>query len=430
MAGIENRNSGPRLIRPATPLGLFCWALYDWANSSFATIIQTFVFAAYFTRRIAENETVGTVQWGNTFSIAALLIAVGGPLLGAVADQTGRRKHLLAWCTLLCIIATGLLWYARPGSPVWLSLLLVGAATVGFEYAGLLYNGMLPDLVGKERMGRWSGWGWGLGYAGGLASLILALVVLVNNSPGWFDFDRGQAEHVRATFPLVSAWYLLFSLPLFLFTPDRPASGRSWQQAVVGALRQLTDSARNIRKYRHIVRFLVARMFFIDGLATVFAFGGIYAAGTFQMNEEQILFFGIGMNITAGIGAGLFALFDDRAGGKRIIILSLIGLLFSGTMILLAQTVPVFWAFGLLLGIFIGPAQASSRSYLGRVAPEELRNEMFGLLTFSGKATSFLGPLAVGWLTYLTGSQRIGMSSVLFFFIIGLLLMLTVPADS
>jgi UMF1 family MFS transporter len=419
-----------RLQGPVTTRALFSWALYDWANSSFATIIQTFVFAAYFTRQVAENETLGTTQWGNTFSAAALLIAIGGPLLGAITDQAGRRKVLLGICTMVCILATGLLWYVRPGSSsVWPALLLVGLATVGFEYAGLLYNAMLPDLADRDRMGRWSGWGWGLGYAGGLASLVLALLVFVDSPGEWFGLDRQQAEHVRATFPLVSAWYLVFSLPLFLFTPDREASGLSWLRAVRGGLAQLAASARNIRSYRDIVRFLVARMFFIDGLATVFAFGGIYAAGTFDMNEQQILAFGIGMNVTAGLGAGLFALLDDRLGGKTIIILSLAGLLACGAMILLVHSATLFWIFGLLLGIFIGPAQASSRSYLGRVAPEALRNEMFGLLTFSGKATSFLGPLAVGWLTYATGSQRIGMSSVLFFFAIGLLLMFTVPAD-
>jgi UMF1 family MFS transporter len=413
-----------------SPLALFSWAMYDWANSSFATVIQTFVFAAYFTRQIAVNETVGTAQWGNTISLAGLLVALGGPILGALADQTGRRKPWIALFTLLCIVSTGLLWYVRPQNDGgFMALLLVGIGTVGFEFASIYYNAMLPDLAPAHRLGRWSGWGWGLGYLGGLACLVVALVVFVDNPFPWLGLSRERAEHVRATFPLVSAWFLLFSLPLFIFTPDRRHTGLSCRDAVSGSIRQLLDSARHIRQYRHIVRFLIARMFYIDALATIFAFGGVYAAGTFDMTARQVLLFGIGLNVTAGLGAATFALVDDRIGARATILLSLLGLLLSGAMILLVTATSLFWLFGLILGLFVGPAQASGRSYLARMAPLPLRNEMFGLLAFSGKATAFVGPLLVGWLTYLSGSQRVGMSSILLFFVIGFLLMLDVPAD-
>jgi len=416
--------------KPASTLALFSWAMYDWANSSYAAVIQTFVFAAYFTRQIAVDQTVGTAQWGNTISLAGLLVALGGPMLGALADQTGRRKPVLAFFSLLCIVTTSLLWYVRPGNDsVTMALLLVGIGTVGFEFAGIYYNAMLPDLAPADRLGRWSGWGWGLGYLGGLACLVVALLVFIDGDPAGFGLDREGAEHVRATFPLVAVWFLLFSLPLFLFTPDRPPTGLAWGPAVRGGLRQLLDSARHIRQYRHIVRFLIARMFYVDGLATVFAFGGVYAAGTFDMSARQVLLFGIGLNITAGLGAGSFALLDDRVGAKTTILISLVGLLLSGIMIMLVTSPRLFWLFGLLLGLFVGPAQASGRSYLARVAPPALRNEMFGLFAFSGKATAFAGPLLVGWLTYLSGSQRLGMSSILLFFVIGFLLMSGVPTD-
>jgi UMF1 family MFS transporter len=397
--------------------------MYDWANSSYATVIQTFVFAAYFTRQIAADETLGTAQWGNTISLAGLLVALGGPFLGALADQTGRRKPWIAFFSLLCIVSTGLLWYVRPeNDSAALALLLVGIGTVGFEFAAIYYNAMLPDLAPADRLGRWSGWGWGLGYLGGLACLLVALLL-------FGDGNGDAAGHIRATFPLVSAWFLFFSLPLFLFTPDRPPTGLAWRAAVRGGLRQLLDSARQIRQFRHIVRFLVARMFYIDGLATIFAFGGIYAAGSFDMSAQEVLLFGIGLNITAGLGAGTFALLDDRVGARATILFSLVGLLLSGTLILLVASPRLFWLFGLILGLFVGPAQASGRSYLARVAPPALRNEMFGLFAFSGKATAFIGPLLVGWLTYFSGSQRVGMSSILLFLVIGFLLMLGVPPD-
>jgi UMF1 family MFS transporter len=404
--------------------------MFDWANSSFASVIQTFVFAAYFTRQVAANKTVASAQWGMAISLAALLVAFGGPILGAIADQNGRRKPWIASFSLLCIAATGLLWFIKP-DPVYAmhALLLVAAGTVGFEFASIFYNAMLPSLAPAGTVGRWSGWGWGAGYLGGLACLAVALVALIRPETAWIKLGSSQAENIRATFLLVAGWYLLFSLPLLLFTPDERRDRLPLAEMVKRGWAQLLASLRHVRSYRQIVRFLIARMVYIDGLATLFAFGGVYAAGTFAMNEQQILLFGIGMNVTAGLGAAAFAFLDDRLGGKAIILLSLLGLIISGGLILIVSSPLLFWTFGLLLGIFVGPAQASSRSYLARVAPEHLQNEMFGLFALSGKATSFFGPLVVGWLTLFTGSQRLGMSGILAFFLVGGLLMLTVPPD-
>lgn len=407
---------------------LVAWAFYDWANSAFAAIISTFVFAAYFTRQVAANETVGTSQWGTTIGAAGLVVAVAGPILGAVADQSGRRKPWIAAFTLLAVIATGLLWFVQPTpSYVLLGLLLVGLGTVASEFANIFYNAMLPGLARPERTGRWSGWGWGLGYVGGLTCLSVALVAFINAEQPWLNLERDAAEHVRATFVLVAVWYLLFSLPLFVVTPDTPRLGKSFPRATVDGFRQLRHSVRHVRQYSHIVRFLIARMAFIDGLATLFAFGGVYAAGTFDMSEREVLVFGIGLNLTAGIGAIVFAWIDDWVGSKSTIMWSLTCLILLGTLALLVQTPMWFWIVGLLLGVFVGPAQAASRSYLARTAPESLRNEMFGLFALSGKATAFLGPMLVGWLTYISGSQRIGMSAIIGFFVIGFVLMLTVP---
>jgi MFS transporter, UMF1 family len=418
------------LPQTSNKAGLFSWAMFDWANSAFATVIQTFVFAAYFTRRVSADEALASAQWGYAISIAGLLVAFGGPLLGAVADQNGRRKPWIAGFSLLCIAATALLWFIKPAPGYVLpALLLVAVATVGFEFATIFYNAMLPSLASTDSLGRWSGWGWSLGYLGGLLCLVLALVALVRPETAWFALDGGQAENIRATFLLVAAWYLLFALPLFIFTPDERRDNLPLALTIQRGWAQLVETLRHVRRYRHVVRFLVARMIYINGLATLFAFGGVYAAGTFAMSEQQVLLFGIGMNVTAGLGAAAFAFLDDRLGGKTIILYSILGLTVSGGLILLVSTPLLFWTFGLLLGVFVGPAQASSRSYLARVAPAPLRNEMFGLFALSGKATSFIGPLLVGWVTLLTGSQRLGMSTILLFFLVGGVMMLTVPPD-
>jgi UMF1 family MFS transporter len=407
--------------------GLISWALYDWANSGFPTVIQTFVFAAYFTRQVARNETEGTMLWGTMIAIAGTVVSLGGPVLGAIADQGGRRKPWIAICTAVCVAATALLWLVKPSSDyVWLALILVGLGTLGLEFAIVFYNAMLAQLVPAERLGRWSGWGWALGYAGGLACLILAFVPILLTEQSWIDLDQRSAQYLRITFPLVAVWYLVFAIPLFLVTPDQPSTGKNLSQAARAGLSQIRDSIREARKYRHILLFLVARMVYINGLTTIFAFGGVYAAGTFKMTEKEIMLFGIALNVTAGIGAFGFAWIDDWIGSERTILLSLIGLLVPGILIMIVQSSAMFWIFSMILGVFVGPAQSASRSYLARIAPEGLQNELFGLEALSGKATAFLGPLVVGWVTYWTGSQRLGMSTILLFIATGLVLMIRI----
>lgn len=414
--------------KPASRAALISWALYDWANSAFFAVIQTFVFATYFIQSVAQNETIGSTQWGNTISAAGLVIALGGPVLGAVADQFGRRKPWIVAFSLLCIGATAGLWFVTPGSDsVMLALVLVFLGTVGSECAIIFYNAMLPDLTSPDKVGRWSGWAWGLGYAGGLVCLLVALYGLIDVETPPFGLDPDVAGPVRATFLLVAVWYALFALPLVFKTPDAPRTGIDMRGAIVNGWDQLRASVRNIRQYRHILRFLIARMVFIDGLATVFAFGGIYAAGTFDMQPQQVLLFGVGLNVTAGIGAALFAWIDDWLGSRQTMLISLAGLIVITSAILLVTSPTLFWVTGLALGLFVGPVQAASRTYMARVAPENLKNQMFGLLALSGKVTAFVGPLLVGWLTYAAGSQRIGMSVIVAMFLLGFGLLLRVP---
>ncbi len=409
-------------------IALFSWSLYDWANSAFFAVIQTFVFATYFMQSVAQNDTLGSTQWGNTIGAAGFVIAITAPFIGAIADQLGRRKPWIGWFSLLCILATACLWFIAPSTQYVIpALVLVFLATIGSEFAIIFYNAMLPDLASEERMGRWSGWSWGLGYAGGLACLIVALFVFVDVDNPPFGLDKASAEHVRFTFILVAVWYALFSIPMFLFTPDRPRKERKLLKAAKSGWKQLKTSIKNVRQYRHIVRFLIARMIFIDGLATVFAFGGIYAAGTFDLGERDVLLFGIGLNLTAGIGAALFAWLDDIMGSRRTMLLSLLGLIITTSGVLVVSSLHWFWTFGLILGIFVGPVQAASRTYMARVSPPDLQNQMFGLMALSGKVTAFLGPLLVGWLTYIADSQRIGMTVIVVLFALGFVLLYRLP---
>ena len=428
MQNMQKEQEIPGATSRVRPRALWSWALYDWANSAFFTIILTFVFARYFSQGVVGDDVAGTEYWGNIVGITGIVIALGAPVLGAVADRSGRRKPWLIGFTLLCVVACAMLWFVRPGmDDFWWAVVWVSLGILGAEFAFIFYNTMLPELASPEKLGRWSGWGWGLGYVGGVVCLVVALFGFVEAEPGFLGLNHDEAENVRATFVLVAIWYLVFALPLFFFTPDQPASGLSARQALRAGLGQLRQSLAQAREYSHILRFLVARMLYTDGLATVFTFGGVYAAGTFGMSQTEVLQFGIALNVTAGVGALGFAWVDDAIGGRKTIFLSLIGLSATATAILLAESVLWFWIFGMALGIFVGPLQAASRSHLARAAPEHLRNQMFGLFTFSGKATAFAGPLLVGAVTAATGSQRWGMSTILVFFAVGFLLMLTVP---
>ncbi|MEM9442450.1 MAG: MFS transporter, partial [Pseudomonadota bacterium] len=343
--------------KPAS--GQFAWALYDWANSAFAAVIVTFVFATYFSQGIAVDPITGTTEWGRAMTVSALIAAFLGPTLGAIADAGGRRKPWIFLFTWLCVIATALLWYSAP-SPDWViyTLVLVVIANLGLDMAGIFYNAMLKDLVQPERVGRLSGWAWGLGYFGGLCCLVIALFAFVQTETPLFGLDKDQAEHVRATGPLVALWLAIFSLPLFLLTPDRARGQGSISEAIRTGLGQLWQTVRNMRRYRTVGHFLLARMLYIDGLNTLFAFGGIYAAGTFGLELSDVIMFGILLNVTGGIGAFAFAWLDDRVGSKPVILIALIGLMACGLAAVITTSVTVFWIVGGLLGLFVGPTQA------------------------------------------------------------------------
>lgn len=408
-------------------LGQFSWALYDWANSAFSAVIVTFVFATYFSQGIATDPETGTARWGWALTASGIAIALLSPVLGAIADAGGRRKPWVLVFTGIAVVGCFLLWFARPEAQfVLYALVIMALANVAFELAGVFYNAMLPELVSRDYVGRLSGWAWGLGYAGGLACLILALFAFVQTDEPLFGLDKDSAEHVRITGPLVGAWFALFSLPLFLFTPDRQSAGLPARVAIERGLAQLKHTFVNVRRYRQIGLFLLARMIYTDGLNTLFAFGGIYAAGTFGMEMAQVIQFGILLNVTAGLGALAFAWVDDWLGAKRTILIALLGLLACGTTAVIATSTLVFWIAGGLLGVFVGPTQAASRSMLARMAPPHMRTEMFGLYALTGKITAYTGPFLLGTVTFYTGSQRLGIATILGFFLIGMILLLPV----
>ena len=407
------------------------WCFFDWANSAFPTVIVTFVFAAYFAKGVAANPTEGTTLWGTALSLSGIAIALASPIIGAIADRRGARKPWLAGFMLLCILCSSMLWFTQPSTDwiVW-GLVFFALANFAFEVSAVFYNAMLPSLVPPPRIGRLSGWGWGLGYAGGLCCLALTLVLFVQPETPPFGLDKAAAEHVRIVGPLVAVWFALFSVPLFVFVPDAAPTGISVARAATDGLAALYGTLRSIHHNKPLLRFLLARVLYIDGLNTLFAFGGIYAAGTFGMAVEEIILFGIALNVTAGLGAASFAWIDDWIGSKRTIMIALLGLIAVGTPILFITSKTAFWILALFLGIFMGPAQAASRSLMARLAPAGQVTEMFGLFALSGKVTAFLGPAVLAWMTAIFASQRAGMATVIVFIAAGALILTTVKEPS
>jgi len=419
------------LSRPVSAAGLWGWRLFDWANSPFPTVIVTFVFSAYYAKAVADDAATGQSWWSAAMTVSALLIALLSPPLGAIADQTGRRKPWLAGATAVAAVAAGALWFVAPG-PEWLLMgaAIVVVANVGFEIGMVFYNAMLPDLAPPNRVGRISGEAWALGYAGGLCCLLIALFGFVEADPAPFGLDKGQAEHVRAVAILVAIWIALFSIPTFLLTPDRPATGRPIGEAARLGMAQLGRTLRDIRRHKEVAKFLLARLFYVDGMNTLFAFGGVYAAGTFDMSVSEIIQFGIALNVAAGLGAWVFGHIDDRVGPKRVVLWAILGMLAMSAPLLVVEGKLWFWVFALPLGLFFGPAQTASRSLMARMAPPGMATEMFGLFALSGKATAFLGPALVFLATTATGSQRLGMAPIALLLLIGAALLLMVRVES
>ncbi len=410
---------------------ILSWCLYDWGNSAFATVIITFVFSVYFARVMVGDETAGAAQWSAAIAVSGAIIAVLSPFLGAIADYYGSRKPWIWFFTLIFAAATAFLYLGEPQAGphnILFVLALLVLANTAFEVALVFNNAMLPQIAPRDYIGRVSGWAWGMGYAGGLVCLILSLVCLVGigDRPPLVSLPTGASENIRAVGPLVAVWVMIFTLPMMFYTKDMPRTSLPMAKAVGLGIRQLGDTLLTIRHHGNMVRFLISSAIYRDGLNTLFAVGGLYAAGTFGMSFQEILFFAIGLNITAGLGAAGFAGMDDLKGSRQTVILSLCGLLFSGLAVLMVQDKILFIGLAMVMGLFIGPVQSASRTMAVRLSHPDHVGQTFGLYSLTGRVVSFFGPAAYALATYVFDSQRAGMAMILLFWLVGLVILWTV----
>lgn len=434
--------------------GALAWALFDGARAPYNVLVNIFIFSAYFTTVVVSDSVRGQVLWSYTSSVGALLVALGAPVLGAIADAGGRRKPWLAATLCVGIPSMCLLWFAVPGMSVGLGWIL--AALVGgmlfFEYSAIFCNAMLPN-VAPGRIGFWSGMGYSLGNCSGIILFVFFLLAWSWNPHPLFGLQPALHEPERAVGLLAGLWMLVFGMPMFLLTPDSPGSHVGAMQAVRDGMSRLAATLRRLGDFRRVGFFLLARLTYNEGFVVLMLFSGVYAATVMHWKAETIVVLGLCNSVAAALAGAFCGWLDDRIGSRRSAILFVAGSLLativvcstspdSAFFVRLAQpaemlggpfaTFPdrVFAGGQMAVAFFVTGGLAASRSLMAQLTPPEMLNEFFGIYSMSGTATSFVGPLAIGLVTSLSQNQRAGFAGGVVFLAVGLVLLLKVKEPS
>nr|WP_210296767.1 MFS transporter [Rhizobium sp. BK399] len=432
--------------------------LFDWAAQPFFTVVTTFIFGPYFVSRLTADPVSAQAMWSNMATISSVIIAILSPILGSIADQSGARKPWIAFFAVIKIASLFGLWFAAPGSPLIYPIIFMILASIAAEFSIVFNDSMMPRLVSKDEVGKLSNTAWGLGYLGGMIVLIAVVVLLAGNLESGktilgldplFGLDPHQGEDARITGPISAVWYLIFILPMFFFTPDI-SKGLPFGAAVRAGFTELKSTLAELKHRRGIVRFLIARMIYQDGVNGLLILGGAFAAGMFGWATIEIGIYGIILNVVAIFGCIIAGRVDRRIGSKSTIVISLtmlliatIGIVSTGPGYTLFGLLKLptadsgglfgtaaekaYIAYGLLIGLAFGPVQASSRSYLARSVSLSEAGRYFGIYALSGRATSFLATLFFSAVTYATGSSRLGMATLVIFLAAGLVLLFRTP---
>ena len=420
-----------RESKPLFNRGRIGWALFDWANQAFTTIVITFVFAQYFAQGIVQDEVGAQSMWGIGVGLSAAAIAILAPILGSIADRSGRRRPWVIGFSAMCIALTCSLYFMLPDPQFAMTaIILVALANICYEMAIVFNNAMLADLVDRPRLAKLGGIAWSGGYYGGLVSLVLCLAaVFVLPDP-----SETQVP-VRITSVIVAVWFALFLIPFILWTPDKRPTGVPMAVAVREGLSSLWNTLRSLfSNDRNIFMYLLGRMTYTDGVNTIFVMGGVYASARYGLDTMELIQFGILLNVFSGTGGMVFAFFEERLGTKSVIMISILGLIVSGSAMLLAPDFSMFTVYGCILGVFVGPIQQASRTMMAKLAPADAQAKLFGLYALSGKATSWGGPILVGVMTAMAASWgwsdnnalTFGMFGVMPFMVAGFIIMLFV----
>lgn len=421
---------GPETALSTEPEGnrrkILGWGMWDWGTQPFNTVIVTFVFSVYITSESFGDPSGTTTKLAIATALSGLVVAVIAPVLGQNSDRSGKAVRNMRIQTWALAALAGSLYFVEPDPSFFiLGLVLFSIGSIVFELAEVNYNATIEQVAAPENVGRVSGFAWGLGYLGGIVVLALLLFLFIVPDVGLFGITDEGGMSVRVSMLVCAVWILVFTIPTWRVIKDPPTQ-KPPRVGIIESYRRLGQSLGRLwRRSPHTVYFLGASALFRDGLAGVFAFGAVLAAGTFGMSETEVAIFGIAASIIAGFSTIGFGLLDDRIGPKKVIILSLVVLIAIGLGIFVFHDggKPVFWGLGLVMTAFVGPAQSASRSYLARIIPEGQAGELFGLYATTGRSVSFMAPAAFAFFIWL-GSVITGDEDTQYWGILGIALVL------
>jgi UMF1 family MFS transporter len=426
-------------VAQARPKGTFSWALWDWASQAFPTVVTSFIFGRYITSEFfapagysIEEAGQYTAFWlGISGVVAGVLIALIAPIVGRRADTSGRKKFWLMVNTYLFAGTIGLMFFVAPSSDFFVfGLVLLAAGGIFFEFATVNYNSMLNEVARPHERGKISQFGWGLGYIGGIILLVMALWIIQFGGAELLGIPDTDALSVRVVMVLSMFWVIIFSIPLMLKVPEAKPIAGTENEGVLLAYKKLIRSLVIMRKENpNLLKFLIASAVYRDGLNGVFAYGAVLGGIAFGLDLTEIILFGIAANIVAGIGAFVGSFFEDRVGSRKIIFVSLVGVIVGGFGVFVFESAGTiaFFSFGLFLCTFVGPAQAASRTMMSRLSADDKQGEAFGLYATTGRAVSFLAPAA--WAIFVgLFSPIYGILGLMLILVVGLLLLISVRA--
>ena len=413
---------------------VFAWGLWDWGSSAYNAVILTFVFSVYLTDAVGRGlpGPIDAGAWlGYAIGAAGLLIALAAPVLGQRSDAAGRRKFATGVWTACTVATMAALFAVREDWHwLWLGLVLLAMGSIFYELASVSYNAMLVQVSTPATMGRISGFGWSMGYFGGIVQLLGVYLLLIAGDGGALGVSTADGLNIRVVALVAAAWFAVFAIPLLVVVPELPAvDPGAARLGVAGSYRKLVHDLRDLyRTSPHTVYFLGASALYRDGLAAVFTFGAVLAVTVYGIDKGDVLIFGVVANVVSAAGALSGGALEDRIGPKAVIMISLVGLLAAGVVLLFVSGPTMFWIFGLFLTLFVGPAQSSSRTFLARLAPPGREGQLFGLYATTGRAVSFLAPTLFGVAITVFGAQRAGIAGILVVLAAGLVALAPVRA--
>jgi len=388
---------------------IFIWTLFDFANTSFSIVVVTFLYAVYFKKVVAQGQPIGDLYWSLGTSIAMIITAIISPILGAIADYSAGKKRFLLFFTLLCITATASLFFVNSGNVFW-GIIIFILANVGFEAGLVFYDSFLPEITEPKNYGRVSGYGFAMGYLGSLATLAIIYPFI-------------QAEMIKESFPVAALFFLIFSLPLFIYLKDNRKKNVEHESYFKIGITRVWNTLSHLKNYKNLATFLLAYFFYIEGVNTIIFFSGNYASTTLGFSETELLIFFLTVQTTAIAGSVILGIVADSIGQKKTIVITLVMWLLTVLIAFLVQDKNGFYVVGLIAGAAMGSSQSTSRSLMSKLTPPEKKTEFFGFYSLFGKSSAVIGPLVFGLVSFISGDQRLAIISIGFFFIVGLIIL-------